>query len=273
MNDKLHIWFRELYDDVLHYKRHALFYDVLTPWIEKAQAAMSELGRFKTSAPFDSRDDAALAAMWNMYALGRANDLLLRSFQKGVTERRDPALHREQYEAFFTQIGLTLVVSDNFAPFHHEIVQVHQSREDDEPIGVLRQVWPGLMLGDMMFSRSGVEVIGGRQHIISGIAEKSTLYFAYHRVNRRTNDLSMGWGSNSQWRTNYRRDYRTANTWIYNEDGTNLLNARATPEKDRDGLTNLERMELCRNRCFIVISKPDQDLFPFDDRLEETATA
>jgi hypothetical protein len=129
------------------------------------------------------------------------------------------------------------------------------------------------MLGDMLFSRSGVEVIGGRRHVVKDIAEQSTLYFTYRRQLRRTNDLSMGWVSNSQWRTSFRRDYESGRTWIYNADGKNLLNAKWTSEKeDRDGLTEEERVELCKNRCFIVTSKQDQDLWPFDDRVEEPCT-
>jgi hypothetical protein len=127
------------------------------------------------------------------------------------------------------------------------------------------------MLGDMLFSRSGVEVIGGRKHVVKDIAEQSTLYFTSRRQHRKTNDLSMGWGSNSQWRTSFRRDYQVGRTWIYNADGKNLLNADAMSEEDGDGLTKEERAELCKNRCFIVTSKQDQDLWPFDDRLEETA--
>src|SRR5262249_44186431 len=103
------------------------------------------------------------------------------------------------------------------------------------------------------------------------IAEQSTLYFAYRRQHRKTNDLSMGWGSNSQWRTSIRRDYQSGRGWIYNVDGKNLLNASTIPEDGRDGLAHEERVELCKNRCFLVTSKEDQDLWPFDDRLDESA--
>jgi hypothetical protein len=174
-----------------------------------------------------------------------------------------PGLHRD---ALFFHRGAL-----EFSPANHpQIRGKTQSKEDEEPIGVLGHLWPGLMLGDMLFSRSGVEVIGGRKNVVKDIAEQSTLYFTYRRHHRRTNDLSMGWGSNSQWRTSFRRDYQSDRTWIYNADGKNLLNADTMSEEDRDGLTKKERAELCKNRCFIVTSKQDQDLWPFDDRLEET---
>jgi hypothetical protein len=175
----------------------------------------------------------------------------------------------DEYEAFFAHIGFAVVAPGTFSPFHHEIVQIHQSNQDEKPINLLGYLWPGLMLGDMQFSRSGVEVIGGRKHVVKDIAEQSTLYFAFRRQHRKTNDLSMGWGSNSQWRTSLRRDYESSGRWIYNADGKNLLNAPAISEGDRDGLTHEERVELCKNRCFIITSKQDEDLWPFDDRLEE----
>jgi hypothetical protein len=262
-------WFRELYDDILQYRRHSLFYDVLNPWIEKAQFALAELSRFRTCSPYDCTDESAQDAMWNLYALSRVNDLLLMSFQPGEAASKIPTLTLDEYDAFFSRIGFTVVASDHFSPFHHEIVKVQQSSDDHEPIGVLERRWPGLMLGEMLFSRSGVEVIGGRKHVVKEIAEQSTLYFSYRRQHRTTNDLSMGWGSNSQWRTSFRRDYHSHGIWVYNADRENLLNVDTTSEEDRDGLTHEERVELCKNRCFIVTSKQDQDLWPFDDRLEE----
>jgi hypothetical protein len=264
--------FRELYYDILQYGRHSLACDVLKPWIEKAQQAISELKRFSVYSVYDHRDEAAQNAMWNLYALNRVNDLLLISFQRGVGKTKIAPVSLDEYEAWFSNIGFTVMASEVFSPFHHEIVHVHQSTADDEPIAVSRYLWPGLMFGHMLFSRSGVGVTGGRKNVAKDTAEQSTLYFAYRRQHRRTNDLSMGWGSNSQWRTSFRRDYQSDGTWIYNADGTNLLDVDVSVD-DRDGLTRDERIELCRNRCFIVTSKADRDLWPFDDRLDEPANA
>jgi hypothetical protein len=263
-------YFRDLHDDILQYRRHSLFYDLLSAWVEKAQMAISDFARFRTWSPYDRKDVAAQEAMWNLYALSRVNHLLLLPFQQGVTASKIATVSLDEYEAFCTQIGFTVTASGDFSSFHHEIVQVHQSKDDNEPIGVLGPLWPGLMLGDMLFSRSGVEVIGGRKHVVKDIAEQSTLYFAYRRQHRKTNDLSMSWGSNSQWRTSFRRDYQSGGTWVYNADGQNLLNANTMSEgEDRDGLSKEERTELCRNRCFIVTPKEDQNLWPYDDRFEE----
>lgn len=271
MGDPELIWFRDLFDEILEYKRHTLFYEVLVPWIEKANIAIAELSRFRDRSPYDRRDEAAQAAMWNLYALSRVNDLLLGSFQ---SKPNDPSPKRQvtvdEYTAFFSQIGFTVVERDRYSPFCHEIVRVHQSKEYDDPIGVLEHHWPSLMFGDMLFSRSGVEVIGGRQHIVKEIAEQSVLYFTFWRVNRKTFDQSKGWGHNSQWRTNFRRDYESEGTWFYNVDGRNSLNAPKDSELDQeDGLTLEQRIELCKNRCFVVSSVNDDDLYPFNERFEE----
>lgn len=271
MEDPELIWFRDLFDEILEYKRHTLFYDVLLPWIEKANIAIAELSRFRHHSAYDHRDEAAQAAMWNLYALSRVNDVLLGSFQ---SKPNDPSPKRqvaaEEYAAFFSQIGFTVVERNRYSPFSHEILRVHQSDNDGEPIGVLEQHWPLLMFGDMLFSRSGVEVIGGRQHVVKEIAEKSVMYFTFWRVNRKTFDRSKGWGHNSQWRTNFRRDYESKGKRFYNVDGRNSLNAPKESEFDQeDGLTIEQRIELCKNRCFVVTSADDDDLHPFHERFEE----
>ncbi len=139
----------------------------------------------------------------------------------------------------------------------------------DEPIQIYEQIWPELMLGQMVFSRAGVSVLGGQCNVVKEVAERSTLYFSFRRAHRKTSDLSMGWSSNSQWRTDFRRDYQVGKTYIYNVDGIKQLNARAGASLDEDGLTRAERIEHCKFRCVVVSRKPDHDLWPYDDRYEE----
>jgi hypothetical protein len=112
-------WFRELHNDILHYRRHSLFYDVLIPWIERAQLAITDLGRFRTCSLYDHTDEAAQDSMWNLYALSRVNDLLLMSFQGGAAEGKIATVSLDEYEAFCTQIGFTVVESGKFSSFHH----------------------------------------------------------------------------------------------------------------------------------------------------------
>ena len=207
-----------------------------------------------------------------VHALGRVNDLLIASFQPNQFHEKRPRLSRWEYETFFNEIGLTICESPSFSPLYDEIAMVEQSPDDDEPIQSYERYWPGLMLGNLVFSRSGVGVIGGRRHVIKEKAEKSTLYFTHRRFGRSTNDLSMGWGHNSQWRTSIRRDYYVYNRCIFNLDGSTLLKPGSDVSEDRDGLTVSERIELCRHRCFIITDKEDHDLWPFDDCYEEVCT-
>jgi hypothetical protein len=71
-------------------------------------------------------------------------------------------------------------------------------------------LWPGFWFGDLLFSRAGVRVRAPQHLIDATVATTSTLYFTFRREPRRTNDLSHGWGSNSQWRTSFPRFYSDA---------------------------------------------------------------
>jgi hypothetical protein len=271
-------WFRELWEQVADHKAGDLYELVVSPWIEKARASVSEFAHFRQMARYDRKDEAFQFPIWNLYALSRVNDFLLLPFQGDETrEWTGPQVTRDNYLRFFTEIGFRSFVAERFAPFRHEIVQVRRAEDDDAPIAVERTLWPGLMFGDMLFSRSGVVVSGGIKHVVKETAENSTLYFTYQRLDRKTNDLSMGWGHNSQWRTAFRRDYECAGRWFYNVDGKNSLSDAAAPaiggELGRmiaaENLTPRERIELCRNRCFVVTKKNGDDLWPFDDCHEE----
>ena len=73
-----------------------------------------------------------------------------------------------------------------------------------------------------------------------------------------------GWGSNSQWRTAFRRDYQIGGDFFFNVDGVHDL-AYQTSGADRDDLTQQERIELLIHRHFITVDKPHEDLWPYDD--------
>ena len=143
-----------------------------------------------------------------------------------------------------------------------------QSQNDTGPVEILEHVWPGLMFGNLLFSRCGVRVQGGRDHIAKEIAECSTLYFTYRRLHRKTSDRSMGWGSNSQWRTSFRRDYEHDGYVLYNVDGEIDLTSDSQFEKE-DELTVRQRIEHCKNRSFLITKKDDTDLWPIGYRYQE----
>jgi hypothetical protein len=208
-----------------------------------------------------------------LYALSRVNDVLITPFQgnlfDGEASRSKDKLETllPGYLLFAELLGLKKVEQPFFSSFHHEIVAVEESADEDHPVRLESTFWPCLMLGDMMFSRAGVRVSGGRQCISKQVAESSTLYWTFLRNNRPVSDLSHGWGSNSQWGTDFRRDYQIDGELYYNVDGQHDLRKSFARSEDRDDLSQEERIELLVNRCFIVTERPHTGLWPFDDTL------
>ena len=101
-------------------------------------------------------------------------------------------------------------------PSFMRIVEVVQSDEPEAPVSLNGIVWSGFMLGSLLFCRAGVKLSGGRNFVRKEIAENSKLYFTFRRKNRPVDDLSHGWGHNSQWRTRFRRDYVDESNFYYN---------------------------------------------------------
>jgi hypothetical protein len=205
--------------------------------------------------------------LWRLYALSRLSDTLLLDFQPrrvpDETWREGGDISLDDYRNFMLNMGLQDASTSRFHPFFHEIVTVVPSDDANEPITFLEQHWPTMMLGSMTFSRGGVTVRGGRNFIRKEIAEQSTLYWASRRLNRPTRDLGDGWGSNSAWRTSFRRDYHIGTMFYFNVD--------AQPEEimyPDDALTTAERKELVLHRCLIASDKPHHDLCPWDDKLQ-----
>lgn len=213
---------------------------------------------------------------WDWYALSRINDHCILPFQADHEHpwKHGPIMSELEYLGAFAPLGFTALaptVGERFLPHRHEIHAVEQSSDDKEPITIVRTIWPGLWFGSLVFSRAGVVVRGGRRHIVKEIAERSILYFSYRRLVRETRDLSMGWGSNSQWRTSFRFDHEADGIVRYHVNGINLLwdETQAYRDSHSEDLTIQERIELCRNRCFLTVEKPDQDLWPYYDSYRE----
>jgi hypothetical protein len=59
---------------------------------------------------------------------------------------------------------------------------------------------------------------GGAHHLDPVHAATSTLHWAWARRHRPVEDLSHGWGSNSQWDTDFRRDYLLPDQLLCNVD-------------------------------------------------------
>ena len=241
-----------------------LFQELLRPWMEREREWLTAFAQQTSPAPIAMEDS------WRLYALSRINQVLLMAFQRGTHDNWEgPTLNLADYLAFMTGMGCRVVDEPAYSPFFHEIVEIveadgTQPRKDC--IDLARVDWPALMLGPMLFSRAGVAASCIPGVLRPEIAASSTLYWAHRRKFRRTADLANGWGSNSQWRTRFRRDYVVGDKLLFNADGEHDLNDRALPASE-DGLTTAERIELLTHGCFVSCTKPDDDLFPYDDRI------
>jgi len=241
-----------------------LFHELLCPWME------SERGWLTAFAQQTSPEPIAIEDSWRLYALSRINEILLMAFQRGTYDSWEgPTLTLPEYRAFMTGLGFRVVDEPAYSPFFHEIVDIVEAaplRPRSDYIDLERIDWPALMLGPMMFSRAGVAVSCLAGTLNPGIATSSTLYWAHRRKFRRREDLADGWGSNSQWRTQFRREYIVGDKLLFNADGKYDLNDRNQALRE-DGLTRSERIELLTYRCFVRCAKPDDDLAPYYDRV------
>jgi hypothetical protein len=264
--------YRQLCESIYDYEGDALHRHILAPWLENNVAErdwLRELAR-REGSPVPS---AEIEERCRLYALSRVSQVMLLPFQQGDADGspwRGPSISLEEYVAFFEALGLDVLEPQQFSPFHHEIVEVDQAADRLEHASLIDVFWPCLMLGNLLFSRAGARIRAGSSVIDKQVAESSTLYWAYWRKNRPSHDLSHGCGSNSQWRTDFRRDYRDGASFHYNVDDTNDLAAPPSGEEDRDGLTREERTELLVHRCFVTTKKPHEDLWPYDDTLRVT---
>ncbi|OUL33523.1 hypothetical protein BV372_16050 [Nostoc sp. T09] len=259
--------YRELFDSILNYQGTDLYSDILHPWCANAMAIKAWLSDFaaRSGSPIPK---ASIEDLWQLYALSRVNDLLIWHLRDRDTEigTSRAEITSSNYLEFMRSLGFEVVTSREFSPFYHEIVKVIQDEQPYAKITVINTFWHSLVLGDMMFSRAGACVAGGITNIEKSIAEQSTLYWTYRRKSRKCQDLSYGWGSNSQWRTSFRRDYKINNFVYYNVDGKHDLNLGQCKNAESDDLELQERIELVKHRCFITVNKPHDDLFPYNDR-------
>lgn len=203
--------------------------------------------------------------LMKLYGLSRVSDYLIERFSVDG----GCATHTE----FFSAIGLVpFAHAGAFSPFHHEIVAVVQ---DPSATGVTVEevLWPGLWFGDLLFSRAGVRVRAPRHLVDATVATTSTLYFTFRRRGRPTDDLSHGWGSNSQWRTAFPRFYSDQDGLHLNWDGETDIGGDPPALRPGWSLQETEpldqRRELLLHRCLVRGPLPadEGDRFPYGDRL------
>ncbi|MGW1894926.1 hypothetical protein ACWCP6_32495 [Streptomyces sp. NPDC002004] len=286
---------RELFGDLRDHAGSDAYGAVVTPWLSRAgdgyRAQLAGAADRLCRETFDQPATVGHDLSWELYALSRVSEVLLLAFQPpGETTDDAPWAHRlhpldqwpavemEDYLRLFTCLGLVpFEETSTFDPFLHEIVQVEQAEDPEEPIRITEVVWPGLWLGQLLFSRAGVRIRAGAHHAERGVADRSPLYWSFVRRYRPTVDLSLGWGHNSQWRTDFRLDYRTQAGEHINAGGDEDIDAYGDLDPLSALLTPTERRQLVRNRCLLrtpsnaaalaSTSSWETELFPFDWRL------
>lgn len=256
--------YRQLHDAVLEYEGGDPFGDLVRPWLRANDAERRWLAEVRDRAGTPV-PPVRPEELWRLYALSRIVELLQLSF---APRAEDPAwdvapVGVDQFAEFMAALGLEPVSHPGFHPFWHEVVTVDPAPEESAPPEVVRVYWPGCRLGPLLICRAGCRVRAGRLHLRGEVAERSTLYWAYARNGRPTQDLARGWGGNSQWRTPLRRDYALGGMLYYNVDAKPSAGGADADLDDR------ERAELLRHRCFVTCPGPGEDRWPYDLRLVE----
>ncbi|MEU1589040.1 hypothetical protein [Micromonospora sp. NPDC005710] len=249
--------------------------EVLQPWLDRRPhlvAELHELGRPDSRRVRVPREGNHFTALEGLYAFSRIVEVLVSAPQpdnpdpqlldwtSGMPWWRGTIPGMSAWPAFRAAIRAAPLAKSSFHPFFHEIVSVQVSDDADEPPG---EFWPGAIVGSLLVARAGVAIRAGTHHLDADVAARSALYWAWWRRNRRAVDLSHGWGHNSQWSTNFRRDYIAESRLYYNVD--------ADPSRQPDGdLNDADRIDLLRYRCSIRVDL-GADQWPFDDTFVEQA--
>ncbi|GKQ40491.1 hypothetical protein [Streptomyces sp. A012304] len=286
---------RGLFEALRDHGGRNVYDTVVRPWLDRAEdgyrAALERAGGPLADSALAGDDERHGNLLWELYALSRVSDVLLLSFQPAAEATgaewwahrlhppdRWPRVTTGEYLGLFTGLGMTpFEETTAFDPFLHEIVEVEQAEDPDEPVRITEVVWPGLWWGAVLFQRAGVRVRAGARHAERGVADRSPLYWTFLRRHRPTVDESMGWGHNSQWATDFRVDLRTATGDHANACATSDID---DPEEGSHEalLTRAERRDLVRHRCLVrtpaasgALARKDPgwqaDLYPYDWRL------
>jgi hypothetical protein len=83
----------------------------------------------------------------------------------------------DEYRTLCTDLGMTLVDEPDYDPFLHEIVTVEQADDPGSPVEIVESLWPAVMHGELLFSRSGIRV-RGMSWPVSLTVPRSTTYFS-----------------------------------------------------------------------------------------------
>ena len=274
------LWrFRDLFFDVRECARPGFGEEILLPWLQDHREVVAELGEIGRPASHTRVTDGNDDVLEGLYALSRLVDILISPHQPvnddpAVLSWTDPGQHwwrgplpaANAWTSFSAAVGATAMGEDVFHPFFHEIVTVIPADDPDQAPVLVDELWPGALVGGLVLARAGVRVRAGSHHLDADVAARSCLYWAWWRRNRIARDLSHGWGHNSQWGTDFRRDYVVGDELHYNVDrATPPVN---NPADDDADLTPAIRRDLVRYRHSHLIDL-GEDRWPYYDSLVE----
>ncbi len=270
--------FRDLFDEALSYRGKRLAEEILLPWVEanpEAVEALHEIGQPESHQVRVIQRPGHYSFAEMLYPLGRLLDFLSGPMQPASEEPLSTSLDRlwppwsgfwpapEDLAAFMAALGCSRIVEPVFHPFFHEVVAVESASDPGQQPVLVTELWPGHLAGSMLLLRAGVVVRAGADHLHPDVVARSCLYWTWTRRNRLTSDLSHGWGHNSQWGTELRRDYIVGDELHYNVD------ARYRPHRaDDEYLREEAKAELVRYRCSTTLDL-GPDVWVWNDHLVE----
>lgn len=256
---------RDLYHKIPKYKGDKILTELIKPWLQQ-NGYREYLHALPISKEMSDGDN------WELYALSRVLDVLtLTDRPDGYTEafdRDEPLLTRNEYIELVQFLGFEIDWPKHYDPFHCEIATAVAGRANFEIVDCIH---PAIKLKNLMIKRSPVTITLKPEDYDLNRINNAMLYWTFRRSNRKTTDLSEGWGSNSQWRTEFRMDIETEQSYIYNLKNTldlNELNEETITELKNQNLTVAEAIELVVHRQFIACTKEDKDLFPYEFKYE-----
>ncbi|GAB4448667.1 MAG: hypothetical protein Fur0028_03780 [Bacteroidales bacterium] len=263
---------RDLHDKILEFEDEGLYEKVLKIWVAE-NSYKNYLSKTFDKLNADKKVDLSQEDIWEFYALTRVLDILTLRFQTNNkadgTDWLGPKFSLSEYIAFIDLIGLESTTPQSFSTFDCEIIEAQEGEND---FHISECFFPAVKLKNLIIKRAGVKVLLNPQNYNLTLINNASIYWAYRRKNRKYWDLSQGWGSNSQWRTDLRIDVETKESFIYNLKGKfdlSNLTSELSEELSRQNLELQEAIEITKYRHFIKSTKDDIDLFPYDFKYEE----
>lgn len=259
------------FETILDFKAEDFFESVIKKWIVENDYKnyISNISN-KISG---RKNELLQEDIWELYALSRVLDLLTLPFQTDNdaddSDWKGPRITVAEYIEFNNLLGLEITTPFSFKPFNCEIIEAQIGMNDFE---IIECNFPAAKLNNLMIKKAGVKILLNPDKFNLNLINKASIYWAFRRKNRKYFDLSQGWGSNSQWRTDLRLDIETENSYIYNVTGKFNLNSptiELMEELNQQDLGLNEAVELTVFRHFMKCTKDDSDLFPYYFRFEE----